>query len=571
MPRDKALRNRPKTTETGTAAGLLAQLSKRPVDRRSFLGLMGGVAVAASIPAALTACGAGGSTATITSSSDLGANIADLIPNHYPISLATPDIPGVNGSTPGFTSLPAELTTSVASTPGKGGTYTAMSPAWWTVPPALPENSYYAAVNKELGATVNFQVNDGNTYADKIQTVLASPKDVPDWVVIPSWNLPPRFGQAAESLFTDLSEYLAGDKVKKYPNLANLPTDAWKYSVFNGGLYGLPYPGTLLNDALFFRADLFEELGLQQPTSAAEYLEVAKEATDESKSRWGSEDVWNLAQIMHGVAPMWQEVDGKLQHKLESDQYRAALEWTAKLFASGAVHPDAVAGNSQMAKSRFESGAVLMTGDGLGSWHEALARVLPTNPKFRMQAMDYFAPDGGTPELYKASPASIFSFIKKNEDKAKIEEILALADYMAAPFGTVENQLITNGVEGVHYTPDSQNVPQATDKGRTEVTSTYAFLVSPPIVNSMVQYPGYVKERSEWEARQAPHVKESLFFGLQIQEDTKFASLGKPFDDLAKDIARGRKSISDLDSALATWKKSGGDELRDFYAGFLNA
>lgn len=571
MPLNRSTRNHPQTTQPGTAASLLGQLGQRPVNRRSFLGLLGGVAVAASIPAALTACGSGSSTTQITSSSGLGESIAKLIPNYYPIDLVTPDIAGVNGSTPGFTTVPAQLTKSVASTPGKGGTYTAMSPAWWSVPPAAPGNSYYAAVNKELGATINFQVNDGNTYGDKIQTVLASPKDVPDWVVIPSWNLPPRFGQAAENLFADLSEYLAGDKVKKYPNLANLPTDAWKYSVFSGGLYGLPYPGTLLNDALFFRADLFEELGLEQPTSAAEYLEVAKEATDASKNRWGSEDVWNLAQIMHGVVPMWKEVDGKLQHKLESDEYRAALEWTAQLFASGAVHPDAVAGNTQMAKSRFESGATLMTGDGLGSWHEALARVLPTNPNFRMQAMDYFAPDGGKPALFKASPASIFSFIKKTDDPAKIEEILALADYMAAPFGTVENQLIVNGVEGVHYELDDRNIPQATDKGRNEVTSTYAFLVSPPVVNSMVQYPGYVQERSEWEARQAPNVQEGLFFGMQIQEDTKYASLGAPFDDLAKDIVRGRKKISDLDSALATWKKSGGDELRDFYAGFLSA
>ena len=130
MPRDKALRNRPKTTAAGSAAGLLGQLAERPVNRRSFLGLMGGAAVAASIPAALTSCGTGGATSQITSSTDLGASIAKLIPNHYPISLATPDIPGVNGSTPGFTSLPAELTSSVASTPGKGGTYTAMSPAW---------------------------------------------------------------------------------------------------------------------------------------------------------------------------------------------------------------------------------------------------------------------------------------------------------------------------------------------------------------------------------------------------------------------------------------------------------
>ena len=32
-----------------------------------------------------------------------------------------------------------------------------MTPAWWTVPPAR-NNSYYQAVNKQLGATIDFQV-----------------------------------------------------------------------------------------------------------------------------------------------------------------------------------------------------------------------------------------------------------------------------------------------------------------------------------------------------------------------------------------------------------------------------
>jgi putative aldouronate transport system substrate-binding protein len=66
-------------------------------------------------------------------------------------------------------------------------------------------------------------------------------------------------------------------------------------------------------------------------------------------------------------------------------------------------------------------------------------------------------------------------------------------------------------------------------------------------------------------------VVDPLFYGLQIQEPSKFGSLGKPFDDLSKDILRGRKSLSELDGAVATWKKNGGDELREFYAGFLKA
>lgn len=551
--------------KTPTAAGT------KTFNRRSFLGLAGISAVALSTAGVLTSCGNGAGKAQVTSSLGLAESVAKVVPSYVPMDLVTPDIASVDGSAPGFTTIPATLVKSVTEVPGKGGSYKAMTPAWWTVPPALANNSYYQSVNDALGATIDFQVNDGNSYGDKIQTVLASPKDVPDWVVIPSWNLPPRFSQAVTTIFEDLSPYLAGDKVKKYPNLANIPTAAWKFSAFADGLYGLPYPSNLITDALFYRKDIFTELGLEAPKSADEYLAIAKELTDPAKKRWGSEDAWNGAQIMFGVVPKWKLVDGALVNKVETDEYRAALEWIAKLFASGAVHPDAVAGNLQQAKSRFESGASLMATDGVGSWHESLGRMLPTNPKYDMAPMDYFAADGGEPTLYRGSPASIFSFVKKNSDKSKIEEILALANYMAAPFGTEEYQLINYGVEGVHYTRDAQNIPQATDKGRSEVTSTYAFLVNSAVVHSKVQYPGFVKAAAEWEARQAPFVKEGEFFGLQIEEPSKFGSLGKPFEDLAMDIARGRKKLSDLDAEIAKWKKNGGDELREFYAGFLSA
>ena len=92
------------------------------------------------------------------------------------------------------------------------------------------------------------------------------------------WSSPPGTSrrQAAKGLFTDLSPYLAGDKVEKYPNLANIPTAAWKYSCFEGGLYGLPMPTPLVNDAFFFRKDLFDEMGLEQPKTADEYIAVAK-------------------------------------------------------------------------------------------------------------------------------------------------------------------------------------------------------------------------------------------------------------------------------------------------------
>ena len=143
-----------------------------------MLGFLGTGAAAVALPGGLASCSSGGGSAPAATGPVSAEDLAKVLPNYYPLELVAPDIPGVNGSTPGFTKMPATLVKSVAAVPGKGGKYTVMSPAWWTPPPGLSSNSYYQAVNDALGAAVDFQVADGNTYGDKLQALLASPKDV---------------------------------------------------------------------------------------------------------------------------------------------------------------------------------------------------------------------------------------------------------------------------------------------------------------------------------------------------------------------------------------------------------
>jgi putative aldouronate transport system substrate-binding protein len=89
------------------------------------------------------------------------------------------------------------------------------------------------------------------------------------------------------------------------------------------------------------------------------------------------------------------------------------------------------------------------------------------------------------------------------------------------------------------------------------------------MTNSRVQYPGFVEAASTWQARAAEHLVEPLFYGMQIAEPAQYASIGQAFEDLEKDVARGRRTLRDLDAAVATWRSSGGDELRAFYAEIL--
>jgi putative aldouronate transport system substrate-binding protein len=258
-------------------------------------------------------------------------------------------------------------------------------------------------------------------------------------------------------------------------------------------------------------------------------------------------------------------------HRIETDEYRAALAWNAKLFASGAVHPDAVAGQTSDSKKRFQSGKALIMNDGFGGWNEALRDNLASNPSYVQQPFAPFAADGGKVVLFKGNPTNIFSFLKKSDDKKKITELLALANVLAAPFGTTECDVITNGLEGVHYTKDSTGMPVPTPLAATELQPTYIFLVDGPIAETHMQYPGYVKAASVWQSEAAKYVTDPAFYGQQISEPQQFGSLATPFVDLEKDISRGRKSLTDLDAAVKTWKASGGEELRAFYQKILDA
>lgn len=506
-----------------------------------------------------------------------GGNVADpdqqvgndsALPSFVPVEYVEPDFPSVEGSTAGFATVPDEFVQVFDAPPGSGGSYTVMTPLWGTIPPT-EGNQYFDGVNEAIGTDLTFQISDGNTYGDKLAAVLASPKDVADWVSIPSWNVPPRFGQAVDTIFTDLTPYLAGDAVEAYPNLANIPTDAWRACMWNGKLYGLPFPGELVNDATFYRADLLPE-GTALPTDADEALDFVASLTDADARRWGSNDLWILATQMFSVVPKWtQDEEGNLVHRVETQEYRDALEWMSTLYASGAVHPDAVA-ESGDGKERFESGQVLVTSDGVGAWHEALGRNLPSNPEFDQQPLPLIADDGGEPKIFKGGAASMCSYLKKTDTEGAIEELLEAANFLASPYGTAEYQLVNYGVEGVHYTLDENRLPVATELAATEVQPSYIFLVDPPVVNAKVQYPGYVEDFTTWMADAAPYVEEPLFYGMQITEPAQYASLGQPFEDLEKDIARGRKSLDDLDAAVETWRTSGGEELRAYYQEILD-
>ncbi|SPF03469.1 extracellular solute-binding protein [Streptomyces sp. MA5143a] len=543
--------------------------------RRSFLAstAVATAVVAGGVPL-LSACG--GSQEGRKEGTTSGKDAKKILPAFVASNVVAPDIPSKNGSAAGFTkAIPsADLKTSVPEKLGSGGSLKIMSPFWGTPPKG--DNPYYRAMNEAVGVDVTWQNQDGITYDQKLGAVLAS-SDIPDVVVVPAWNLMGKIPSAINAKFADLGPYLSGDKVKEYPNLAAVPSEAWQRAIFGGRLRGIPMPGSYVtNIAPLYRRDLFGKKGYEVPKSPDEFLSWAKEATDAKSKLWACDDMKWAAFHIYGVFPggdrelWWNLVDGKLVNRVETEEYLEALEWTRKLYAAGVVHPDALntkAGGT--AGNRFTAGEVLVYNQNISDWWGKTAEQRTQKPDFDMAAFDYFGPDGGDPTLWAGQPASIFTFISKKATKQQIKDFLALCNYCAAPYGTKEFMLTAYGVEGTDY-ETKKGLPVKTTQGVNEVNGAYDYTGNPAPYVAYPDLPEITKGIVEWQQRMGAFTKKTPFFGLTITEPNRWANLADNFEQLEDDTVRGRKKISDVQQAVSDWKSKGGDKLRDWYKKLLD-
>ncbi|XVS61555.1 hypothetical protein ACQPYE_25035 [Actinosynnema sp. CA-299493] len=537
------------------------------LNRRRFLGVTASVAGLTAMGGLLSACGGGAQQKT-------GANseaLRSALPNYVPSTSIKPDIASVAGNAdvltdPGFLTYPSNPLATVSGVPGKGGRYTTVTPLWGTIPPA--DNSFYQAMNQALGVTLDMKPADGNNYATIIPTMTAA-KRLPDWIQLPTWwNSNFSVGELAGSQLADLTPHLSGDKIEKYPNLAAIPTGAWRAGAWGDKIYGIPSfsSGYVVAGTTFFRRDVFEARGIapDQVKSAADLMDLGKELTDAKGGVWAFDDVWTYLFPAWNVPLKWRVDNGKLIHKYDLPELLEALEWHYQLATAGYLHPDALAGDNANGNVRFYSGKVLVAGGGTGVWNAADHQSgTAANPNFRRGAFDFFPASGkGDPLVEMGSSTSIMSYFNSNLKPEQVEELLAVANYLAAPFGSKEYTLVNFGVEGVHHTM-VDGVPTATEEGKKNVQAqTFPFLASPPAVVSNPGSDTVTKDLTAWQAANVENLRKPVFWNMNISLPRSMATAdaAQAVEDAIKDCYHGKKKVAEVKEAIATWKSSGGGD-----------
>jgi putative aldouronate transport system substrate-binding protein len=158
--------------------------------------------------------------------------------------------------------------------------------------------------------------------------------------------------------------------------------------------------------------------------------------------------------------------------------------------------------------------------------------------------------------------------MKKQSSPDRVKELLRIIDYLAKPFGTQEDLLLTYGLSPSDYTLNADGDPKYTSDGinRSQYVP-WQYISDRPYVQFQADLPGYAKRSFEVEQLL---VAESVFDPtLGYYSPTQIGSAGvnadREFEEAAREIPIGRRPMSDLDGLLQTWRQKAGDQIRKEY------
>jgi putative aldouronate transport system substrate-binding protein len=550
--------------------------------RRTLIRLSAGTAAAVALPAVLSACsgiglpGAGSSTPVPASSKVQYPSYAAFGSAPKPDLAATDLVPAA------YYRFPENLVQAVTTPPGKGGDITAFTSTVGPPPPPVEQSATWQAVNKAMN--VNLKLIIAGNQADQLArlSTMVAGGDIPDaFSTGPTLTLA-RFPDFLAAQCADLTPFLAGDAVKDFPNLANIPTFVWKGpgTVYNGRIYGLPLPRSLYTSHLMAHWELLNQAGItEMPKNADDFkkmLQTVNRPADNVYAIVPGSTLNGLGAGERGIFPQifgapngWRlESSGKLTKDWETEEFKAGLGFARDVWAAGLYHPNSLTYNNVSSDSDFTAGSFALY---VGAWNGFSTVFWPgalrLNPNAKLGAIDPFSADGkAKPSYYWASGNFGNTHIKKASDD-RVRELLGMLNFLASPFGTVENTLLAFGVKDVDYTLDSSGNPVAIPGGFASGQVPWRFLADKPSVE-------YNAVRSK-DFADVTHTAEMAMAAVGITDPTyplysatKNAA-GVPAAQTVVDgitsIVTGRDPLSNFDQLIADWRSKVGDTVRAEY------
>ncbi|WP_037908786.1 extracellular solute-binding protein [Actinacidiphila yeochonensis] len=544
--------------------------SSNPIDRRSVLRIGAGASLGLTAAPFLAACGDGAPPAKAE------AHDSRLLPTTTLRSDGPrPDLPGTAAGVPqGFYRYPAQTVRATTGRPLAGADPVKVVMETYSPPAAArSRNAAYQAIEKLLGGTVDVTGVPADDYPTKFSTFVAG-GDLPDVFMYPESGGVDNRAAFLDATCADLTPFLAGEKVKEYPNLAAIPQSAWQTVIFGGKLYGVPIARYGTGGAGVYRHDLFARAGvtdLDQITDLDRFVELCKALTRPDKDEYAiSATVGNLVAMSAGAPQSWR-VDpktGKWQHQLETPEFEQAVEVQRTLYKAGCYYPGTLGmTGTQKAKytDLFKNGKAAYVYDGMPGYMTASTgyydAMRAVDPSYDPRPIRPFGPKA---VVWTDNVALSVTHFRKSSPE-RVRQLLRLADFAASPFGSTEYTLINYGVEGTDFTRDKSGNPALTGKGTLDAAVPWKFIASGTPAVFMAAGKNPVDYVHEAYAEMVPMMiaDPTLGYSSPTWDSKATGSLATLAGDGIKDIISGRKPVSSYKQLTRDYLAAGGEQARN--------
>jgi putative aldouronate transport system substrate-binding protein len=567
------------------------------VSRRNFLAASLASAVALPLIDACTQPPSSGASSSSGGPQLAGAQgaAASLYPTYIPVQNGPkPDYHDANPLfSDGFDNYPMNPQAANSGAPGAGSSFNILIAAYFPPPTAREQNPTWQAVEKQLNATMNMNILAPSDYRLKFPTVMSS-DDLPDIMHIYfGYSIAPNLPDFFKAKCADLSPYLSGDAAKDYPYLASIPTAAWKNAItaVNGGLYLIPIHRPMFSVAPqggnFFRnIDMWDpELGQgYTPTSADDFKRALQQLTKVQQNQWGiggfgagpGGTLYGLgafAQMFNAPNNWKQDSSGTLVKDRETEEYKAAVGYMRDLFSAGVYWPDSSQSTANV-RPNFAAKSFAVSPDGQGnSFIDMQQQGNKVTPPTKYAMINLFpAQAGQKPISYLGTGFISMNALKKNSPD-KIKEMLRIMNWLASPFGSQEDLMLSYGLQGQDYTLDESGNPKTTPDGTSRAGYVpWRYIAQHPWAYYQADLPGFAKASYDMEHASIPYGIDDptngfyspTAYGKGVQADNTF------YDGI-RDVILSRRPLSDYDSLVSDWKTAAGDTVRKEYADAMAA
>jgi putative aldouronate transport system substrate-binding protein len=217
------------------------------------------------------------------------------------------------------------------------------------------------------------------------------------------------------------------------------------------------------------------------------------------------------------------------------------------------------------ARTDFAGGRWTLWVDGFATaWSDPWRRARTSANPFEVHMVPPFAAKDGQKPTHFLNAAHLGATAIKKSTPERTKELLRILNWLAAPFGSQEDLLLSFGVDGPDYKLDPNGNPVLTERGNPDANYLpFKYIAQRPSVLYLPDIPDYTQTLVEAEKALLPNgVADPTVGFVSPTAVRQGVVLNQTFGDGVKDIIVGRRPFSDYDTLVNDWRSGGGETIR---------